>query len=467
MQQQISAHPDISNFTLQIPNGTVYTIDPRKVDPPLIVEAQQLLLAGRVWSEEAFAGDATRIKKAPETPGSNPKARYLMHESKFFYTPHQLIVQTDEAGLIHNITNPQMLNADKYMPYCLGSMHLFKAAYEVFSLALKLGHTKAGAKDLLKQQVRLVVLPEQYWEDIVHEIAQNKYYGFNPENIFFMVQAKLPGYVIDEKTGEVRIDKNSKKLNWNHGAMKLQQAIPGEIFRAQVESNGLISIEIVSEREIKEIIARMEDSVSYSIEDMDLIKTGVVADLPMIAFAIAQKKKGDTQFLMEVVKQNMDKPQKGGFLAFNTTIAKMLETNGSGSLINLSLPEGAPLDNELKKIKFLNRNFNHTMDLTGQIAMMRTALRAIEETPLANVEEMILGFAHPEVKSGTSQIYPQPPQGDMNFNLRTVYAAKDPLPQISGLKVQDNLPAALPALYNGAKQSGFKDFIDDVLAGNI
>lgn len=463
IQRAIAAHPHIERMTLGVPERFVERVDLKAVDPRSIEMAQQLLLAGRVLGEGAFAGDASRIKKAPD---SNPSARYVMHESKIFIGAQQLIDQAIEAKLIDKV-DADKRDASAYMPYGLGSLHLYKAAFEVYSLALSKGKTPEEAREILRNQVRVIVLPEAYADEAIAEVAKNNYYGFNPENMFFMIQAKLPGLNINE-SGEVVVDKSAPKRIWNHGAMKGQYAVSGEVFRAFVAESGGVNRKPISDKELDSILERMYDTVSYSIEDMSLIETGQVSDLTMIGLAYAHKLSSNAQFLMEVVAQNMRDPQKGGFVAFDPEAAEalMLETSMAGSLIDLSMT-GEELKAQLRKIEYLNRNFNHTMDVAGVVKRIRDMLNMAIEGTLSGMplEQRILGFPHPELKDG--YLYPQPPQGDLNMALRKVLAAKNPLPQISGLKVQSNIPSALTALYIGSRQNGLSQFIEDVLSRRI
>lgn len=451
IQRAIAAHPDISRLTLNMPDEAILKVNLRDMSAEGMNRAKRVLLAGRQVSEEAIAGDATRIKKAPDT---NPEAAYLLHESKIFYTAADLLKQAIEDKTIDKVPADQR-DAGTYMPYSLGAIHMYKAAFEVYSLAKREGKTETEAIEALKSQVRIVVLPDSCWEEAVAEFYAHNYFGFKSENILFMIQPSLPGMTIRDD-GEVVVDPAAPKKKYNHGSMKAQYAIPEQIFRATLNPDGSIASTYVSEREIAELFSRAEDMVSYSIEDMDMVRTGEVADLAMLSVALEQRDRG-MEFLMEVVLQNMEIPQKGGFLTWDPVSqrALCLEVTMSGTLIDTSL-SGEAGRAELRKIGYLNRNFNHTMDFASFLRKMREAL----VMQSGNLEGTMLGFGHPEIKEGF--LFPQPPQGDMNLNLTTVFVAKTPLPVISGLKERKNIPAALAAMYAGASQEGFRRFIEDV-----
>ena len=461
LMRQLASHPNLDRLTLNVPAGSVKFIDVRQTDPASLEQAKKVLLAGRVFNEEAFAGDATRIKK-DDKGNPLPPGKYVMHDSKFFYTAKDLIKQANTV----NLDLAADLKDDKaFMPMILGSLHLYKAAYEIYSLAKKSGKSDSEARESLKSQYRTVVLPEKYWEEAVNEIIDNNYYGFDPEKIMFLIQAQLPGFSLTD--GQAVSDPSAPPKIWNHGSIKMQSAVPGEIFKAFRHTDGSIIRQTVEEAELQKIFARMDDAVSYNIEDMALIRTGEVADLTMIGVALAHKQQG-CKFLMEIVAQNQANPQKGGFLAFDPETARplMLETSMSGSLIDSSL-KGQALEEQLRKISYINRNFNHTMDLPYIFQQIRLGLKAAETGTLSALkpEERLLGYTHAEVKDGF--LYPQPPQGDINLFVPTVFIGRDPLPQIEGLKVLGNIPMALSALYQGSRQSGLAEFIATVKAKQI
>ncbi|MFH1710220.1 MAG: hypothetical protein ABH860_04020 [bacterium] len=403
-QLSIRTYPNLSKCDMNAVQRHMIVLRPDLIQPAEIIEAARIKLAGAEIIEDAAAGEATRLKLG----------------TKAMLTPEKMA----EAVMLHNIKNPDNsiilpVQPSDLAPISLGIRHKLQYVYDLINLAVSGQHgVKLNPQEVLKSQTTLTILNEETALPFLREALKYRHYGLNPERTLFMVQGG--GLGMKFENGELVFDTQSKYQLWNHGNMKIQQTLEGKIFWVRInKQTGEMEKMMVGAGEFREILSKMRNLISYPIEDIDYIEKGSI-NLNNLAVALRLGKQG-YRMIMEGVAQKTD-PQKGGFFTYDPEKSRVVcvESDCGGTIINEKDKES------LGRIQWLNKNFNNFPEPVNAFDAL-----ASKEFPL-----------HLTVKGDA--IYPQTPQGDQNFFLRTAFITWEPVQALRSLKVlQECVPTFL------------------------
>ena len=297
-------------------------------------------------------------------------------------------------------------------PLSLGRRHMLQLAWDLSALAREAGR---DPDEVLAAQHLLVIVNQATGQEIVDDFRAARFYGFNPARVLFMVQESFHGM----SKGEAGwfYDTDSPKRLHNHGQMLMQTTMDRQIFTVDGEERRL------SWDEYRDILTRMDDKISFNIEDLDYLAMSL--DLEGLAAALKLGAEG-ARMVMEVVANNPDNPQKGGSCAWDQELARnvMIESFQLAGLPN-------------QAITHLNKNINHYPDPAVAVSAAREQGLAM---PIA-------------VKKG--YLYFQPIQGDLNFLVPTTFVRRGRMKAISAWKSGSHTPLALKAMAAQDQRPGF------------
>ncbi len=400
---------------------------PRQVqvleDGPLaeqLSSAQTAVLKGEVLFEHAAAGEGTRLMLGP---------KYFLNPARELDVARLAHLMSQEAG---SEVRPEVVAAGlncpprELLPLPLGTRHMLQLTFDLTNLARELGESP---REVLGRQHLLLVISADMQAHLEKEFYQWHFFGFNPFQVYFMVQESFHG--LNLKDGSFFYDSQSPRRLHNHGQMVLQQTLDQQLFTlagAHPRERSCHSWEAVADW-----LAGFSDKISYNIEDLDYL-TGSL-DLAGLGLALAAGRQGHNM-VMEVVANNPQKPQKGGMLAWDPKLSRdiMVESFQLGEIAN-------------KDIHYLNRNFNH-------YPQPLESWRRLRES----------GLPMPiTVKDG--YLYFQPVQGDINFLVRTAFFRRREMRPIRNLKSPASLPLALNRMAAQDRQPGFREFVQRLQQG--
>ncbi|MBU1195015.1 MAG: hypothetical protein KKE62_04125 [Proteobacteria bacterium] len=374
------------------------------------IKAWRNIVEGRVFTEHAAAGEATRLKLS---------TKYLINIPKNQSVKKIADMLSQEKG--HHITE-EMVRKELFcdpadlLPICLGVRHMLQLSYDIIKLATLMGYSP---KAVLSKQKMLVILNEATADIIMDKFIRHQFYGFSYRNVMFMIQKSFHGINMNEK--EVFYDKTSPLRLHNHGHIAISQTLPCQIF--YMEPHG--GRRFLSDDEFAAILKTTQIKISYNIEDLDYL-TGAIDD-NTLAFAIQKGEQG-YDMVMEVLPNNPMAPQKGGMAAFDPILGKdvMIESFQLDGIKN-------------HQIKFLNKNVNYFPN-------PYTAWSAVKKHGLK---------LHPVVKDG--YLYYQPVIGDINFLVKTAIFIRKNASPIKAWKSPATTPAAINCMRRQDLQKGFKE----------
>ncbi len=448
-EKEINAYENYDHLE-PIDEKQITILDEDKID---IKEAEKAILEGRFLWEHTAAGEATRLGLG---------TKYLLNLSRF--TLEEIVSRMREEAVSElekngisgkslvkekksinkKITKKTVLeiagnDPRKSANISLGNRHMLQMAYDVCKIAKSY---KKNPKTVLAKQHALIVLNEQTAEEILEEFKKFNFFGLNPKNVLFMIQRSFHGIYIKE--GDLFYDdttERNKRLH-NHGQMVMQKNHENVIFR--VDPKNTSKRYFIANSEFEAIMSKHDDLLSYNVEDLGYLTSSV--DLPSLALALNLGKKG-YNMVMEIVAQNMLKPQKGGacFYDRNKKRVVMIESNQLKDIKN-------------EEIKHLNKNLNHYPDPAKTYRLMK-------KTGLP------ISF---EVKSTYNQfgekqdyIYANPVQGNINFLVKTAYVMRKNLKPIYNWKSPATTPLAVKAVFEQDNQTGFLEFVKKIKSGKI
>jgi hypothetical protein len=368
---------------------------------------------GEVLFEHAAAGEGTRLFLGP---------KYFLNIASDLRLETVAHLMSLDAG---DVVAPETVAAQlegppgDLLPLSLGTRHMLQLAFELERLARELGESPG---EMLARQHLLVIVSEEMVEGIEKEFYQWHFYGFNPAQVYFMVQESFQG--INLQNGRFFFDETSPRRLHNHGQMVMQQAMDRQLFTLP----GVQAWERVyhSREAVGDWLQGFINKISYNIEDLDYL-TGAL-DFNSLGLVLELGEKG-FRMVMEVVANNPLKPQKGGMLAWDPELERdvMIESFQLGDLPH-------------RDIAFLNRNFNH---YPRPFESWRRVGDAGLPMPVA-------------VKEGF--LYYQPVQGDINFLVPTAFFRRREMPPIRNLKTPAALPLAINRMAAQDRQPGFREF---------
>ncbi len=411
--KEINAYKNISSLQ---PVDSVIYLDER-IDT---TSAENAILNGDIFWEHHVAGEATRLGLG---------TKYLLNLKDF--TPKMILVcmehEAYKDGKEFDMTEDDLIEQmgcrpDELSDMALGTRHMKQLSYEIQNLAKK---NHLDPEKVLKKQSMLIAVNEKSKQEIINDFKENDFFGFAPENIYFMVQAAFHG--IHLENGELAFDTStdSNKRLHNHGQLMMQKAHDNVIFRADED--------YITADDYEEILKAHKNLVIFNIEDLSYLTNAI--DLPAIENALQLGDEG-YNMVMEVVSQNPIKPQKGGACFYDPKLQKnvMIESNQLKGIKN-------------EEITHLNKNVNQYPDPGVAYEILRN-----KGLPISfDIKTM------PDADGNKKDyIYPCPVQGDMNFMLETAFFRRKHKPILSW-KSPATTPSAVKACFEQDQQVGFHE----------
>ena len=387
-----------------------------------LARAQAAVLRGEVLFEHAAAGEGTRLMLGP---------KYFLNPAQDFSVERLAHLLSQESGkLVTPEGAAQGLECppQELLPLSLGTRHMLQLAFDLAKLARELGESP---REALARQHLLIIISAEMLAHLEKEFYQWHFFGFNPRQVYFMVQESFHG--LDLREGKFFYDRQSPRRLHNHGQMVMQQTTDRQIFSLSGEHPQEKAF--CSRAAVGDWLGIFTDKISYNIEDLDYLTDSI--DFAGLGLALELGQQG-YNMVMEVVANNPQKPQKGGMLAWDPELARdvMVESFQLGDIANAD-------------IHYLNRNFNH-------YPQPFESWRQVGD----------LGLPLPiTVKDGF--LYFQPVQGDINFLVRTAFFRRRELRPIRSLKSPASLPLALNRMYAQDCQPGFREFVRGSQQGSL
>jgi hypothetical protein len=444
---EINAYENLE-YLEPIDEEVVTILDDDKIDTE---EAEKAVLEGKILWEHTAAGEATRLGLG---------TKYLLNLSRFsvdevvFHMKKEAQKELEKQNVSEKekeerleaiedqVSREQVLEQmggepNKLGDISLGNRHMFQLAFDVQRLANKHG---VDPEKALAKQKNLVILNEQTAEEILEEFKRFNFFGFDPNNTYFMVQRAFHGIYLREGGLFFDITTERNKRLHNHGQLMMQKTHDEMIF--QVDQSNLRNRKFLFSQDFEELLAGQDDLLSYNVEDLAYLNQAI--DLPSLALALKLKEQG-YNMTMEIVANNPIKPQKGGACFYDARLKRvvMIESNQLKDIKN-------------EEIKHLNKNFNHYIDPV-------IAFRAVREKGLPLSFDIKSAFN----QSGETQkyIYPCPVQGDVNFLVKTAFVMRKNIKPISNWKSPATTPAAVKAMLEQDAQKGFLELVEKVQNG--
>ncbi len=391
----------------------ILVLDEHDGRPEGLARAKAAVARGEILFEHAAAGEGTRLMLG---------SKYFLDISRELTVERTAHLMSQEAG---RVTAPQEVAArldcppQELLSLSLGTRHMLQFAFDLENLARELGESP---REVLGRQHLLMIIGREMLAHVEKDFYQWHFYGFNPAQVYFMVQESFHGLSL--KQGDFFYDLHSPRRLHNHGQMVMQQTAERQLF-SHLGAHPWDKL-FHSRREVGDWLQGFADKISYNIEDLDYL-TGSL-DFHGLGLALELGDRG-YNMVMEVMANNPAKPQKGGMLAWDPELGRdvMIESFQLGGIEN-------------RDIKFLNRNFNHyprprvCWDQIGQAGL---------PMPIA-------------VKEGF--LYFQPVQGDINFLVKTAFFRREEMRPIRNLKSAAALLLAINRMYAQDCQPGFKEF---------
>jgi hypothetical protein len=393
----------------------ILVLDEHDGRPERLTRAREAVARGEILFEHAAAGEGTRLMLGSKyfldisQEISVESAAHLMsQEAGRFIAPEEVAAQL-------NCLPPELL------PLSLGARHMLQMAFDLERLAREL---EESPREVLGRQHLLIVIAQEMLAHIEKDFYQWHFYGFNPAQVYFMVQESFHGLNLNQ--GHFFYDVNSPRRLHNHGQMVMQQTMERQLF-SLMGSHPWDKV-FHGRREVAHWLQGFADKISYNIEDLDYL-TGSL-DFHGLGLALELGDQG-YHMVMEVMANNPVKPQKGGMLAWDPELGRdvMIESFQLGDIEN-------------RDIRFLNRNFNHFP--RPQVSWGRIGEEGLP-MPIA-------------VKDGF--LYFQPVQGDINFLVPTAFFRRQEMRPIRNLKSPAALPLAINRMHAQDCQPGFKEFAE-------
>jgi hypothetical protein len=418
-EKEINRYPRLDQLSLP---RQIHILRPGGQNDALLSRAKAYVSRGEILFEHAAAGEGTRLMLGPKYFLNVAReftmdkiAHYISRETGEVFEPDKIVTQLDCL--------PQEL-----LPHSLGTRHMLQLSFDLTKLSHELGEPP---KDLLARQHLLIIISKEMLAHIERDFYEWHFFGFNPNQVFFMVQKSFHG--LNLKGGQFFYDTQSPRRLHNHGQMVIQQTMDRQIFNL---AGGQARDKVFfSQESVAHWLQNFADKISYNIEDLDYL-TGSL-DFDGLGLALELGDKG-CNMIMEVVSNNPLNPQKGGMLAWDDVLQRDV-------MIESFQLEG--LDH--KDIKYLNRNFNH-------YPQPWVSWRRVGE----------MGLPMPiAVKDG--YLYFQPVQGDINFLVKTAFFRRPEMQAIRNLKAPSQLPLAINCMFAQDNQEGFRKFVQNCHQGNF
>ena len=298
----------------------ILVLDEHNGPPEPLARARAAVARGEILFEHAAAGEGTRLMLG---------SKYFLDISKEITVERTAHLMSQEAG---KLIAPQEVVAQldclphQLLPLSLGARHMLQLAFDLENLARDLGESP---RQVLGRQHLLVVIGREMLAHVEKDFYQWHFFGFNPAQVYFMVQESFHGLNLNR--GDFFYDTDSPRRLHNHGQMVMQQTAPRQLF--SLVGAHPWDARFHSRQEVAHWLQGFADKISYNIEDLDYL-TGSL-DFHGLGLALTL---GDLGYnmVMEVMANNPAKPQKGGMLAWDPELGRdvMIESFQLGDIEN-------------------------------------------------------------------------------------------------------------------------------------
>jgi len=270
--------------------------------------AQEAVINGQYVPQFIFAGAATRLKRG---------AMY----------PLNIWDIVRDTGVLQE--------GDAQYNFGMGPRQIMAFAMAVRRMAEE---AKVDAETVMGRQKIVMNVNAEVEDLVIQDFVNNNFYGFNPSNVYFIVQPGFQGYKFEN--GQVVLDAESSALPYGHGynAMQLKEA--GAAYKLTREGQKqAVTTDVLSNLGQEDLV------VNHRINDLTRFTMEGVLDIDKVAFALAMFDQG-YNYVSELVENPNN--QKGGNAVRRGDKVFLLETsNVKGSpaltsLINQAGEQGAP-----------------------------------------------------------------------------------------------------------------------------
>jgi hypothetical protein len=362
------------------------------------------VLGGYFFTEHTVGGIASRLnQQAKETYGVEFGPKYLI-------MPKMLTDATKIDGY------------SDLLDISLGERHMLQFAFCIYKLSKEMGGEHWT--NVLNRQKMLIVPNQKDESPILESFQKYGFFGFNPEHVMFATSRFYKGLQIEN--GILSFNPEIEYVH-NHAVVPMQTCMEDVLFT--IDKNGQRTI--VPRWRYREILASMQDRVSYNVEDLDFLKIPI--DYKGLAIAMRFSLEG-YRMVMEIMQQRTP-PQPGGMLCFDPDLIDPF-TKQKGRLVVIEGYQLGPevnkkLTEALKTIQWLNRNQNH----------YPFPVESYDVVADGGLPILIDVKKHAD---GSLGIYNNAPQGDLNFMLRTAYIVRNS--SITSLKDIKDIETCLKAM---------------------
>jgi hypothetical protein len=414
---QINRYPNLAALK-PLDHSKIVELDESKID---ISPAKKAILDGKFFWEHAAAGEATRLGLG---------TKYLIDISTFtkeniFGLMQKEAILENNNSAIEKIKNLDIINPKSLLPISLGTRHMLQMTLDIQKLAKEYNK---DPQEVLHKQKTLIILNKKTCHQIIDEFKRYDYFKLAEENVYFMVQEDFHGINIENGILQFNENIENRRLH-NHGQMAMQKTHEKNIFHfVQRERKYLSSAKFFS------LLETCNDLLSYNVEDIEYLLQSI--DYPSLTLALELGKKG-YGMAMEIVGQNTLKPQKGGAAFFDNVLKK-----------NVMIENFALSNFPLENIMFLNKNFNHYPNPAKTFRKLKESGLGI---PISIKEHNKQNF-----------IYCCPPQGDINFLVKTAFIKRKNFKPIRNWKSPATTPPTIEAMHMQDKQPGFKELAKEI-----
>ncbi|MCM8824316.1 MAG: hypothetical protein NC822_06570, partial [Candidatus Omnitrophica bacterium] len=304
--------------------------------------ARETILSGKYVAEFIFAGAATRLladlEKVLEQK-LDPKdyrmyALHLWQVVKLLKDNLDLVRKNkpDLANLLESLEIPQNIPS-------LGMGQRQIVAYKKFIEQLAKTEGQNPEEALSRQKI-ILHINEEVADTVIDDFIRNDFYGFNPKNVFFIIQDVFSGFKLTSPG--IIYDPNSPKLPYGHGYATMQLVHPNSVFRINLKTKEreYIPSDLLSyliSQNIKLIgTHRVNDLTKFLIVRPQELQ-GAIIELEKLAFGLYLLEQGN-DIIVELV-ENPSKQKGGNLLQSPKTKKKFLietsNTKGSPQLTTL------------------------------------------------------------------------------------------------------------------------------------
>jgi hypothetical protein len=468
--------------------GTKYTITPLS-----LLEA---ILDGKIMPNDSFKEDIIELKKELSKNLDIEHIDKVVEIRKEIQKKEEIIAkslsQKEIDTIISSLSNMNNVSLGtrklgnfafstaklaKDHFYQLDNAEKIKIASELNIPIAELSESKF-IKYVLQKQTHMIILNQDTDQDIIKEIFNFKFFGFNPENIFFMVVNRLPSFSLNN--GKI-LEDTPYQLH-NHGVFRMFTVMDHQYFTLEeVNDRKYYTFE-----QIKDIFAKKKIFISNNIEDLDQLKHSPF-DLQSISLALHLFNDQDYNMIMTgtrqkgVILKDSFASIHGLSMKDSAQIVTILNTHNvldEKNIVNRQVLDTSHYDEAHKFLeKILPSEYHsHISDMLSILKAkpQKGGFFAIHENnvycyesdqapdldirdiellnknvnmfkPLDMLEAVKTGNFHPHTTLKSGKLIPQVPQGDLNFIMKMRVIVENIPKPLNSLKEQSELTDTINA----------------------